>query len=94
MAELIKKEDAVRIVESALFDDNDSLTQAITVKCIERLPTVTEAEIRASVIDEFLEKAVHVVYEANNRERNPQPRDMVADIHYKLMDLAEQLKGE
>ena len=52
----------------------------------------TEAEIRAKAIDEFAEKAIKIVYEANNRRRNPQPRDMVADIHYKLRDLAEQLK--
>lgn len=43
-------------------------------------------------IDEFAERAIKIVYEANNRERNPQPRDMVADIHYKLRDLAEQMK--
>jgi len=43
-------------------------------------------------VDEFAEKAIKIVYEANNRNRNPQPRDMVADIHYKLRDLAEQLK--
>ena len=54
----------------------------------------TEAEIRAKAIDEFAEKAIKIVYESNNRRRNPQPRDMVADIHYKLRDLAEQLKEE
>ena len=54
----------------------------------------TESDIRAKAIDEFAEKAIKIVYEANNRRRNPQPRDMVADIHFKLMDLAEQLKEE
>ena len=43
-------------------------------------------------IDDFAEKAIKIVYEANNRDRNPQPRDMVADIHYKLLEIAEQLK--
>ena len=44
-------------------------------------------------LDDFVEKAIKVVYEANNRDRNPKPRDMVADIHYKLLEIAEQLKG-
>ena len=43
-------------------------------------------------IDDFAEKAIKIVYEANNRDRNPQPRDMVADIHYKLLEIAERLK--
>ena len=43
-------------------------------------------------IDDFTEKATKIVYEANDRDRNPQPRDIVADIHYKLVELAEQLK--
>ena len=45
-------------------------------------------------IKEFLEKAIKVVYESNNRNRNPQPKDMVADIHYKLMEIAEQMKSK
>ena len=44
-------------------------------------------------VDDFAEKAIKIVYEANNRDRNPQPRDMVADIHYKFIELAEQLKA-
>ena len=44
-------------------------------------------------IDDFAEKATKIVYESNNREINPQPRDMVADIHYKLLEIAEQLKA-
>ena len=48
----------------------------------------------AKAIDEFAEKAIKIVYDSNNRDRNPQPRDMVADIHYKLMDLAELLKEQ
>ena len=43
-------------------------------------------------IDEFMEMAVRIVYESNSRNRNPYPRDMVADIHYKLLDVAEQMK--
>ena len=45
-------------------------------------------------IDDFSEKAIKIVYDSNDRDRNPQPRDMVADIHYKLMDLAKQLKEQ
>ena len=45
-------------------------------------------------IDEFAEKAIKIVYDSNDRDRNPQPRDMVADIHYKLMDLAKLLKEQ
>ena len=44
-------------------------------------------------IDDFAEKATKIVYESNNREINPQPRDMIADIHYKLLEIAEQLKA-
>ena len=45
-------------------------------------------------IDEFAEKAIKIVYDSNDRDRNPQPRDMVADIHYKLLDLAKLLKEQ
>ena len=44
-------------------------------------------------IDDFTEKAIKIVYESNNRDKNPQPRDMVADIHYKFIELAKQLKA-
>lgn len=44
-------------------------------------------------IDDFAEKAIQIVYYSDDRNINPQPRDMVADIHYKLLDLAEQLKA-
>lgn len=44
-------------------------------------------------IDDFAEKSTRIVYETNDRDRNPQPRDIVADIHYKLVELAEQLKA-
>lgn len=50
-------------------------------------------EIRNKAIDDFVEKSIKIVYEANNRDRNPQPRDMVADIHYKFIELAEQMKA-
>ena len=48
----------------------------------------------AKAIDEFAEKAIKIVYDANDRDRNPQPRDMVADIHYKLLDLSKLLKEQ
>lgn len=48
---------------------------------------------RTKAIDDYAYKAIKIVYEANNRDRNPQPRDMVADIHYKFIELAEQLKA-
>ena len=48
----------------------------------------------AKAIDEFAEGAIKIVYDSNDRDRNPQPRDMVADIHYKLMDLAKLLKEQ
>ena len=48
----------------------------------------------AKAIDEFAEEAIKIVYDSNDRDRNPQPRDMVADIHYKLMDLAKLLKEQ
>lgn len=47
----------------------------------------------SKAIDDFVEKSIKIVYEANNRDRNPQPRDMVADIHYKFIELAKQLKA-
>lgn len=50
-------------------------------------------EERNKVINDFAEKATKIVYEANNRDINPQPRDMVADIHYKFIELAKQLKA-
>ena len=48
----------------------------------------------AKAIDEFAEEAIKIVYDSNDRDRKPQPRDMVADIHYKLMDLAKLLKEQ
>lgn len=48
----------------------------------------------SKAIDEFAEEAIKIVYDSNDRDRNPQPRDMVADIHYKLMDLAKLLKEQ
>ena len=58
----------------------------------ERLHLVENGYNKA--IDDFAEKAIKIVYESNNRDINPQPRDMVADIHYKLMDLAKLLKEQ
>ena len=48
----------------------------------------------SKAIDDFAEEAIKIVYDSNDRDRNPQPRDMVADIHYKLMDLAKLLKEQ
>ena len=98
MAELIDKkmlrDVAVPLTKAETVNGRVYVDFQCLFEKIDELPTVTEAEIRASAIDEFAEKATKIVYEANNRRRNPQPRDMVADIHYKLRDLAEQLKGE
>lgn len=67
-------------------DELDGYGYTCTNKtCVER--------IRNKAIDDFVEKSIKIVYEANNRDRNPQPRDMVADIHYKFIELAEQLKA-
>ena len=48
----------------------------------------------SKAIDDFAVEAIKIVYDSNDRDRNPQPRDMVADIHYKLMDLAKLLKEQ
>ena len=106
MAELIVKDALIRELESVSFTEDakkmkvgsdaemDGFFKGYVEGMLYFVPTTTEAEIRALAIDEFAEKAIKIVYEANNRRRNPQPRDMVADIHYKLRDLAEQLKEE
>lgn len=49
-------------------------------------------DVYNKAIDAFADKAINIVYEANNRDRNPQPRDMVADIYYEFIEFAEQLK--
>ena len=64
--------------------------QRLNNKIAEVQENVKQAYDKA--IDDFVEKAIKIVYESNNRDRNPQPRDMVADIHYKFTELAEQLK--
>ena len=48
----------------------------------------------SKAIDDFSEKAINIVYEENNRDMNQQTRDMVVDIHCKLMDLAKLLKEQ
>ena len=48
----------------------------------------------AKAIDDFEDKAIDIVYEANNRDINQQPRNMLVDIHCKLMDLAKLLKEQ
>ena len=46
----------------------------------------------AKAIDDFSEKAIDIVYEENDRDKNQQQRDIVIDTHCKLMDLAKLLK--
>ena len=46
----------------------------------------------AKAIDDFSDKAIDIVYDENDRDKNPQQRDMVVDTHCKLMDLAKLLK--
>ena len=46
----------------------------------------------AKAIDDFSDKAIDIVYDANDRDKNPQQRDIVIDTHCKLMDLAKLLK--
>ena len=48
----------------------------------------------AKAIDDFEDKAIDIVYEANNIDINQQPRNMLVDIHCKLMDLAKLLKEQ
>lgn len=43
-------------------------------------------------IDDFEDKSIDIVYEVSNRDINQQPRNMLVDIHCKLMDLAKLLK--
>ncbi len=64
-------------------------------KSIDMIDAVNKGYVEGynKAIDDFAEKATKIVYESNNREINPQPRDMVADIHYKLLEIAEQLKA-
>ena len=45
-------------------------------------------------IDDFEDKAIDIVYEENNIDINQQPRNMLVDIHCKLMDLAKLLKEQ
>lgn len=45
-------------------------------------------------VEEIINKAILIVYEANDRERNPKPRDMVADIQYKLLELKKEMIKE
>lgn len=75
--------------------DKNKMVVRIDVK---NLGSVTNKAIELAkeqynkAIDDFAEKAIKIVYESNNRDRNPQPRDMVADIHCKFIELAKQLK--
>ena len=48
----------------------------------------------AKAIDDFEDKAIDIVYEENNIDINQQPRNTLADIHCKLMDLAKLLKEQ
>ena len=46
----------------------------------------------AKAIDDFSDKAIDIVYDANDRDKNPKQRDIVIDTYCKLMDLAKLLK--
>ena len=46
----------------------------------------------AKAIDDFSDKAIDIVYDENDRDKNQQQRDIVIDTHCKLMDLAKLLK--
>lgn len=48
----------------------------------------------AKAIDDFSDKAIDIVYDENDRDKNPQQRDIVIDTHCKLMDLAKLLKEQ
>ena len=97
------KEEHEQIAEwlEELKDYRDKNKMVVRVDCenmdsikdkIDELSKYAESQYNKA-IDDFADKAIKIVYEANNRDRNPQPRDMVADIHYKLLEIAEQLKA-
>ena len=44
--------------------------------------------------EKIISQVIQIVYEANDREKNPQPRDMVAYIHYKLLELEDKMIKE
>ena len=46
----------------------------------------------SKAIDDFEDKAINIVYDTNDRDKNQQQRDIVIDTHCKLMDLAKLLK--
>ena len=48
----------------------------------------------AKAIDDFSDKAIDIVYDANDRDKNPQQRDIVIYTHCKLMYLAKLLKEQ
>ena len=62
MAELVNKKEAIAIVNSIPCATlEEECTKSVVVGCIVRLPTTTEAEIRAKAIDEFAEKIIRYV---------------------------------
>ena len=70
-------------------ENNPNLTEMIR-----EIHNGVAREMYCKGIDDFAVEAIKIVYDSNDRDRNPQPRDMVADIHYKLMDLAKLLKEQ
>ena len=42
----------------------------------------------------FSDKAIDIMYDANDIDKNQKQRDIVIDIHCKLMDLAKLLKEQ
>ena len=81
----IYSKDDVCINENTMFSyDGD---------CLSKIDKESYSKIYNKAIDDFVEEAIKIVYEANNRNKNPHPKDIVADIHYKLLEIAEQLKA-
>ena len=78
-------------IKRQMFIDSEEVCGNTMIDTYQAQEYVEQAYNKA--IDDFAEKAIKIVYEANNRDRNPQPRDMVADIHYKLLEIAEQLRA-
>ena len=91
MAELINKKDAIAIVKSIpCATTEEEFTKSTAEGCIKRLPTTTEAEIRAKAL-KYAQSRFRNTYEtmvANKMENCINWADMLD-----LM-LAEQLKEE
>lgn len=96
MAELIKRKNAIDVLkETGIIQDND--LGHLVVEEIERIPTTTEAEIRAKAIDEFVEKFAYKIHcESCSSCTNcyeTGTKDNCGTYRY-YAKIAEQLKGE